>query len=186
MVSSNNQPHAFWIFSHSSYRLYGRGGGGGTPGLLDMWCMTSNRSSWPRSRCLHTWIHMSSSPRQKWDSSLKMTRCHAELLLGSLAWHHCSLRRCWCGVRGRHRYGLHACVPALCSCLPVVLELTGWLMEGITAHWMSIIMAVGSGMYSNKANPCLSHAGQTYPPSFIPVGCFQLFVQLFFDNDDCI
>ena len=76
-----------------------------------------------------------------------------------------------------------ACSPAACGHLPMLVALTGRLMEE-----MSTVGAVGSVRYSDKARPCLRHMHgrawnlnhwhasqcQTYPPNFIPVGWFLL------------
>ena len=127
MVSCNNLSHAALIFPHSSYRFCGRGGGGVTPG--------DDHGSF---------IHWSYPPKQKQNSSLKMTHCRFN---DSLARHHCSfdvdmvLRKVIVTI-----------------CVHVVLHCAAddsW--GGITAHWMSAIMAVGSIRYSDKAHPFLHH-----------------------------
>ena len=139
---------ATWMFSRSSYRFCGRGGGGG---LLDVWHVTTKRSSWCWPQLLHTLICWSSPPRQNPFSSLKMTPSYSESLHDNLARHHCSLGD-WCGVKGNRHNSLCA-RPESWSHLPMVLALPGWLMEGTPASFTWAIMAVKSVWYSDKACP---------------------------------
>ncbi|KAI4896322.1 hypothetical protein NFI96_031192, partial [Prochilodus magdalenae] len=96
-----------------------RGGGGGTPGLLDV-CDDTPSISVPLGadpRCLHTRIRWASPPRLKRDSSLKMTRCHSESLHDSLS---CVVQPSADGA-----------------------ALTGGLMEDTTARWRSVTVVLG-------------------------------------------
>ena len=95
-------------------------------------------------------------------SSLKMTCCNSKSLHDSLAQHHRSLWWRWRGVKGSRCNGMHACSPAWCSRLPMVLALTEWLMEGFTARWMCALVAVGSVVYSAEACLLMLHANETW------------------------